>query len=212
MIFSKVRKKAKENGFPSIKKIRCLNSSRLNNQALLITFGETTDMKRVFLGVLSVLVLWMMGSCNKEKALTNRLNGTWNIDLLEYRTNILDSTSGTSIPLTGSNTNAGTITFNSTKKTGDYRITAVTQAINVTIPGLPNPIIIPSSTVNVAGSGTFTNTENTITITDAQQSPRVFDVTVAYKTSMVLTTKEYKYIDSLKMTVPIDLTLNLGKK
>jgi len=169
-------------------------------------------MKKVFLGSLAIMVLWVMVSCNKEKALTKRLDGRWNIDLLEYRTNILDSTSGNNIPLTGSNTNAGTITFNAANKTGDYDITATTQAIHVTIPGVPNPIIIPSSTVHVAGSGTFSNTQTTITIVDAQQSPRVFDVAAALKTEMILTTTETKFIDSLKMTVPIQLTLNLTKK
>ncbi|MFY8132772.1 MAG: hypothetical protein ACOVOL_06010 [Bacteroidia bacterium] len=151
-------------------------------------------------------------SCSKEKQLAKRMNGDWNIDLLEYKTNLTDTTSGAVIPVTGSSVNAGSVNFNSTEKTGGYSIDASTKAINLTLPGFPNPIIVPSTRITASGSGTFSNTENSITIIDGQRAPKVFKVISSEKTTMLLETDETTRVDSLNLNLVINLSLHLSKK
>lgn len=162
-----------------------------------------------FLAAFALLALF---ACSKEKQLRNRMDGDWNIDQLEYRTTITDTASGGTIPLVGNNTNAGTVSFQSKAQTGSYTIDAVTQGINVTIPGRPNPVVVPSQRITVTGSGTFTNTADKITIIDGQKAPRVFTVVSSEKKNMVLTTDEPVRVDSLNLNLVVTLTMNLTKK
>jgi hypothetical protein len=168
-------------------------------------------MKNFYFFVFSFALILFTG-CSKEKQLAKRMNGDWNIDLLEYTTNLTDTTSGAVIPVTGSSENAGSVTFNSAEKTGGYSIDASTKAINLTLPGFPNPIIVPSTRITAAGNGTFTNTENSVTIIDGQRAPKVFKVVTSEKTSMLLQTDETTRVDSLNLNLVINLSLHLTKK
>jgi len=150
--------------------------------------------------------------CSKEKKLTKQLDGNWNIDLLEYKTNLTDTASGATIPVTGSSVNAGSVNFNASEKTGGYSIDASTQAINLNLPNFPNPIIVPSTRITATGNGTFTNTENTVTIIDGQRAPKVFKVISSEKNSLLLETDESAKVDSLNLNLIINLSLHLTKK
>jgi hypothetical protein len=186
--------------------------SNFETATIKINFGEIESIMKKHSFLLLSLSLFILIGCTKEKQLAKRMNGDWNIDLLEYKTNLTDTSSGAVIPVTGSSENAGSVTFNASEKTGGYSIDASTKAINLTLPNFPNPIIVPSTRITASGNGTFTNTENTVTIIDGQRAPKVFKVISSEKTTMLLETDEITRVDSLNLNLVINLSLYLTKK
>lgn len=125
-------------------------------------------MKKILTSTLAIaFTAILFTSCSKETKLTNRLEGTWNIDKLDFT--ITPSGGGSALPF--SFLNAGTFTFKS-DKTGSYSITASVPPNNGTI--------------------TWSNTATTVTINESGEPTKIYTVTTNEKTKQVWTTN---YLD-----------------
>lgn len=124
--------------------------------------------KFITLSALLIAVAFTFSGCSKEKALTKRLVGTWNID--KYDGTITDAGGGLATPFSFSN--VGTYTFKD-DNTGSYSFVILGTTDNGTI--------------------NWTNTENTVTITESGEPTLIYTVTTNEKTRQVWTTT---YIDS----------------
>jgi len=115
-------------------------------------------MTKLFKSISLLFVLAIvLSSCSKEKKLTKRLDGTWNIDELTYR----EYEDGVLDPFFGSFTfpNAGTITLNKDN----------TGSITSNLPG------IDPTTVQIVD---WSNTETTVQIVSREINATVNDTVV----------------------------------
>ena len=157
-----------------------------------------------------VFSIFLFISCSKEKKVVNTIEGKWKISQLEYKTAVPDTATGQSFNITGNVKDAGFIEFRKEGMKGIYDINFFTDPLNIKLPNFPNPIIVPSTNVILNGNGTYTNTSDEITITDTA-GIRKFSILTLGKKNTILSTSEPYYVDSLKLNVVINLTLNLEK-
>lgn len=135
-----------------------------------------------------------------EEVYAERLNGNWNVNQLNYTATVPVPVFG-SIPINGTATNSGTISFNSPAKTATYNIRFLPQLSNL-------PIAV--DTVRLVGSGTFTNTTTAITLTEDSGRVVVFNVLTNEANLQVLRTSLNYPLDSAT-TVPVTLEMRLGR-
>jgi len=165
-------------------------------------------MKKVLLLIFAVAIAG--ASCKKEntgnnptqtpeEAYAERINGSWNVNQLTYTATV--STPFGPVPINGTATNSGNITFNSTAKTATYNIRFLPQLGN-----LP----IPVDTVRLSGGGTFTNTTTAITLTDSSGQVLVFNVLTNEASIQVLRTALNYQLDSTTV-VPVTMEMRLGR-
>jgi hypothetical protein len=151
-------------------------------------------MKKV---ILLVAVAFAFASCSKEKQLTRTLSGKWNIDAVTY--SAVPSAFPTTISGTGQSV-SGYLTFDKKTLASDYNVSFSTQA--TTLFGTT----IPSTPVAVAGTGTFTNTENAFTITKSDNSSKLdFAILNNNKTTMKWQTTTTDTISMLPVTVTLTI-------
>jgi hypothetical protein len=80
-----------------------------------------------------------LSSCDKQKQLTRRLDGTWDISNVKYKATITVPP-GLEVPLEGTATNGGYFTFDKKTLRNDFKIsfnTETTQLLGQTVPSLP---------------------------------------------------------------------------
>jgi len=140
-------------------------------------------------------------ACKKDPEPTRSyedvLNGTWSVTSLTYNASL--NLGGFPVPLTGTATNAGTITFNTPTRFCNYDIKF--------LPSLP----IPVDTVRLVGAGSWTNTTNTVTVVDtATQQSIVFTATTNTATVQIMSTVVNYQLDSATV-VPVSLNFTLTK-
>ncbi|MBA4303149.1 MAG: hypothetical protein C0424_02880 [Sphingobacteriaceae bacterium] len=154
------------------------------------------------------LIALVSTSCKKdntpakspEEVYAERLNGNWNVNQLNYTATVPVPVFG-SIPINGTATNAGSISFNTPAKTANYNIRFLP-----TLTGLP----IPIDTVRLVGTGTFTNTTTAITLTEASGQVVVFNVLTNEANLQVLRTSLNYPLDSAT-NVPVTLEMRLSR-
>lgn len=134
-----------------------------------------------------------------EEVYAERLDGNWNVNTLNY-TAVAPTPFGP-VPINGTASNSGNITFNTPAKTATYNIRFLPQLGN-----LP----IPVDTVRLEGSGTFTNTTTAITLTESSGQVIVFNVVTNEAALQVLRTSLNYQLDSAT-TVPVTLEMRLGR-
>ena len=162
-------------------------------------------MRKVLLFVFAIAIA--ATSCKKddtpskspEEVYAERLNGNWNVNQLTYTATV--STPFGPVPINGTATNSGNITFNSAAKTASYNIKFLPQLGN-----LP----IPIDTVRLEGNGTFTNTTTAITLTESSGQTLIFNVVTNEASIQVLRTAVNYQVDSATV-VPVTLEMRLGR-
>ena len=117
-------------------------------------------MNKIFaLALVCLIGLCTLTSCNKEKALTRRLNGTWDIANVKYKATITVPP-GLEVPLDGTATNGGYFKFNCKTMRNDFKISFNTQATSL----LGQPV--PSIPINIEQlDNTWRNTIDSLLIT-----------------------------------------------
>lgn len=140
-------------------------------------------------------------ACKKDpeppRSYEDVLNGTWSVTSLTYNASL--DLGGFPVPITGTATNAGTITFNTPTRFCNYDIKF--------LPSLP----IPVDTVRLVGAGSWTNTTNTVTVVDtATQQSIVFTATTNTAEVQIMSTVVNYQLDSATV-VPVSLNFTLTK-
>jgi hypothetical protein len=173
----------------------------------IFVFLTLNYMKKLLL--IGLVATFAVASCKKETPKTpeeiysERLDGDWNVASLDYSAAVTIPGLG-SIPLNGTSTNAGSISFTHASKSAVYDIKFLPS-----LPGLP-PGTIDVDTVRLAGSGTYSNTTANITLTDTNGDIIVFNVIANEQTLQLLSTQLNYELDSVT-TIPVTLQLRLGK-
>lgn len=178
-------------------------------QKLILGISKTTEqtifekinpMKKT-LALLSFCVLLLAG-CSKQKQLTRRLDGKWNITKVTYTAT--PSGIPTQITGTGQNT-SGYLNFVRKDMTADYNVTFNTEPASIfgqTIPSIP---------VSIVGNGTFTNTETDFTITqnDSAKTKMDFVILKNEKTAQTWKTTTTTNINMGGQALPVSVTLTI---
>jgi hypothetical protein len=170
---------------------------------ILRIFEKTICMKKLLL----LLIVAAVGftACKKDPEPTpptsssyaDVLNGIWTVSSLTYNATL--DLGGFPVPITGTATNAGTISFNTPTRFCNYDIKF--------LPSLP----VPVDTVRLVGAGSWTNTTNTVTVVDtATQQSIVFTATTNTATVQVMNTVVNYQLDSATV-VPVTLNFTLTK-
>jgi len=162
-------------------------------------------MKKLLLFVFAISIAG--ASCKKddttskspEEVYAERLNGNWSVNQLTYTATIMSPFGP--IPINGIANNAGTISFNTPAKTANYNISFLPQ-----LAGLQ----IPVDTVRLEGSGTFTNTSSSITLTESNGQILVFNVLTNEASIQVVRTSVNYQLDSATV-VPVTMEMRLGR-
>ncbi|MFN3529419.1 MAG: hypothetical protein ACK417_05810 [Bacteroidia bacterium] len=164
-------------------------------------------MKKVLL--LSCLSLMVFASCKKkdnktpEEIYAERINGDWNVSRLDY-TAVVNVPILGPFPINGTANEAGTVSFNTPAGTALYDIRFLPTLGN--LPGAP-----AVDTIRLNGSGTFTNTTSSITLTESGGDVIVFTVEVNDENLQILKTNLNYQLDSVT-TVPVGLELRMNRK
>jgi hypothetical protein len=161
-------------------------------------------MKKLLL--IGLVALFAAAGCKKkdnktpEEVYADRLNGSWNVNQLTYTATVAVPPFG-NIPINGTANQAGSITFNTPAKTASYDIRFLPS-----LGGLPIGVI---DSVKFIGSGTFTNTTTSITLTEPGGT-LTFNVIANDENVQVVTTQANYMLDSL--TVPVTMELRLQRR
>ena len=159
-------------------------------------------MKKLFLLVTAAVAVV---SCSKEKQLAKTLNGTWNVKSVTYNASPNIGGFTTTINGTGSGV-GGTISFDRKALTSNFNVAFSTQP--TTVGGI---FPVPAIPVTLNGTGTFTNTEDAVTITrtDTVQT-LTFAILSNNKTTMTWKTTTTTNLDLGGQTVPVPVNLEIG--
>ncbi len=151
-----------------------------------------------------LLSLVVLAACKKEPEKTpeevyaERLDGNWNVNRLDYSATI--TTPFGPLPITGTANNSGTISFNNAAKTADYNI-----AFLPSLAGLP----VQVDSVKLQGTGTFSNTTTSITLTENGGQVLTFNVVTNEASLQILRTTVNYDLDTV--VVPVTLEMRLGR-
>jgi hypothetical protein len=138
------------------------------------------------------------GGGSPEETYANRLNGVWTVSTLTYSATI-SVPPLPPLPVQGTATNAGTISFDKASRFCNYNIVFLP-----TVPGV-------SDSVRLQGAGNWTNTASTVTVVDtATQRTILFTATTNTDAVQIMTTAVNYEIDSTT-TVPVTLNFTLVK-
>lgn len=138
------------------------------------------------------------GNSNPEETYANRLNGLWTVSTLTYSATI-SVPPLPPLPVQGTATNAGTISFDKASRFCNYNIVFLP-----TVPGV-------SDSVRLQGAGNWTNTASTVTVVDtATQRTILFTATTNTDAVQIMSTSVNYEIDSAT-TVPVTLNFTLVK-
>ncbi len=165
-------------------------------------------MKKILL--LFVLSSFLSVSCKKkdnrtpEEIYSERLDGNWNVMKLDYSATIQIPLVGT-FPINGTANNAGSISFNDAAKTANYDIKFLPS-----LPGLP-PGIIDIDTVSLVGTGTYSNTTTTVTLTEAGGQVLIFNV-LANEENLQLMNTQVNYQADSATVIPVTLSMTLNRQ
>lgn len=164
-------------------------------------------MKKVLL--LTLLAGFVFVGCKKEtktpeEVYSERLDGDWNVMKLDYSATVQIPLIG-NFPINGTSMNAGSIAFTDDGKTANYDIKFLPS-----LPGLP-PGTLTIDTVRLAGTGTYTNSTSTITLTETGGQVLTFTVMANEENLQILNTQLNYQADSATV-IPVTLSMTLNRK
>ncbi len=158
------------------------------------------NMKRIL--VLLIATAFVAFSCSKDKKLSKRIDGDWNIAKLDYSGSVPIPGAPFPFPVNSTASNAGSMTFKDSDKTCTYSIkfTPVIPGFGITLPE-----------VAFEGSGKYTNDDETVTITNTDGQVLVFNIEVNEKTKQVWNTTSNFEFTGLGQ-IPVTLKAEMTKK